>query len=87
MLKTIIMVVVDFIETVGEATLASLRATIYLPRTMVEAIKEYRHSQIFDAELDAALIDHCFLDRAMTGLTPAESAKIKRIAKELSPKA
>jgi len=84
MIAAILKVVVEFIEAVGEATLASVRATIYLPRNIGEAIKDYQHSKIVDAELEAALIDKCFLDRASTGLSAAESAKIKRIMKDFS---
>lgn len=82
MIAAILKVLVEFIEAVGEATVASVRATIYLPRNIGTAIKDYQHSKAIEAELDAALIDHCFLDRVSTGLTPAESAKIKRLMKE-----
>lgn len=81
MFTAILKVIVDFIETVGEATLASVRAVIYLPRNIGQAITDYQHSKEIEAELDAALIDHCFLDRATT-LSPEESRKIKRLAKE-----
>jgi len=81
MITAILKVLVEFIETVGEATVASVRATIYLPRNIGQAIKDYQHTKEIEAELDAALIDHCFLDRATT-LSPEESRKIKRLAKE-----
>lgn len=81
MIAAILKVLVEFIEAVGEATLASVRAVIYLPRNIGEAIKDYQHSKEIDAELEAALIDKCFLDRATT-LSPEESRKIKRLAKE-----
>lgn len=81
MITAILKVVVEFIEAVGEATVASVRATFYLPRNIGTAIKDYQHSKEIDAELEAALIDHCFLDRATT-LSPEESRKLKKLAKE-----
>lgn len=77
-------VVKKFIIPVTSATVASVNATFSLPHTIIEAIEEAKRMERFDAELDAALIDHCFLDRAMTGLTAAESKKIKRIMKDFS---
>lgn len=83
MIAAILKVIVEFIEAVGEATLASVRAVIYLPRNIGQAIADYKHSQEIEAELEAALIDHCFLDRATT-ISPEESAKIKRLMKDFS---
>ena len=77
-------VVKKFIIPVTSATVASVNATFSLPATIIGAIEQAKQTARFDAELDAALIDHCFLDRAMTGLTDAESKKIKRIMKDFS---
>lgn len=76
-------VVKQFIVPVGRATAASIKATLGLPHTIVTAIAEAKESARFEAELDAALIDRCFLDRASVGLSEEESNLIKSLAKDL----
>lgn len=76
-------IVKRFIVPVGRATATSIKATLCLPHTIVTAFQEAKESARFEAELDAALIDKCFLDRASVGLTEEESNRIKALAKEL----
>lgn len=83
MVAVILKVLVEFIEAVGEATLASVRAVIYLPRNIGEAVKDYQRSKKLDAEMEAALIDPEFLNRASMGITEDESSNIKSILKDM----
>lgn len=76
-------IVKQFIVPVGRATAASVKATLSLPHTIVTAIDNAKESARMDAELDAALVDKCFLDRAAVGLTEEESNRIKALAKDL----
>lgn len=72
-----------FVIPVIAATAVSVQATLSLPHTIATAIREARESAKLDAELEAALIDPTFLDRAMLGVTEEESQTIKKLAKEL----
>jgi hypothetical protein len=76
-------IVKKFVVPVTGATIASIKATFGLPHTIVTAIQEAKESARFEAELDAALIDKCFLDRASVGLTDEESNRIKALSKGL----
>ena len=76
-------VVHGFIAPVLRATATSIKATLSLPHTIATAIPEAKESARFEAELDAALIDRCFLDRASVGLSEEESNRIKSLSKEL----
>jgi hypothetical protein len=71
-----------FVRPVLLATAASIEATLRLPQTITTAIEEAKESRKLDAELDAALIDHGFLDRAMLGLTQEDEQKIADFMKE-----
>lgn len=77
-------VVKHFVIPVLAATAASVQATLSLPHNIAKAIEEHKESMKLEAEMDAALIDPTFLDRAMLGVTAEESANIKSLAKELS---
>lgn len=72
-------IVKRFIVPVIGATAASIKATLSLPHTIVTAYQEAKESAAFDAELEAALIDPTFLDRAMVGMTEEESNRIKSL--------
>lgn len=64
MAKNTLQVIADFGETVIDATIASVKATVRLPWAIKQAIDDARDSAKVDAELEAALIDKTFLDRA-----------------------
>lgn len=57
-------VVKHFIAPVLNATGASIKATLSLPHTIITAIEDARESAKLDREMEAALIDPTFLDRA-----------------------
>lgn len=64
MAKNTLQVIANFGATVAEATFASVKATFTLPWKIKQAIEDARDSARVDAELEAALIDKTFLDRA-----------------------
>lgn len=76
-------VVHGFIAPVLKATATSIKATLSLPQTIATAIAEAKESARLDAELEAALIDKDFLNRAAVGLSEEESNRIKSLAKDL----
>lgn len=76
-------IVKHFIIPVTKATATSVKATLSLPHTIITAIEEARESARLESEMDAALIDPTFLDRAAMGLTEEESKTIKDLAKGL----
>lgn len=76
-------IVKKFIVPVTGATIASIKATLGLPHTIVTAINDARESAQLDIELEAALIDKEFLNRASVGLTEEESTRIKALSKGL----
>jgi len=72
-------IVKRFIVPVVGATAASIKATLSLPHTIVTAYQDAKESAAFDVELEAALIDKEFLNRASVGLTEEESKSIKSL--------
>lgn len=72
-------IVKKFIVPVTGATVASIKATFGLPHTIVTAYQEAKASAALEAEMDAALIDKEFLNRACVGLTEEESKSIKSL--------
>lgn len=76
-------VVHGFIAPVLKATATSIKATLSLPHTIVTAIAEAKATAQLDAELEAALIDKDFLNRASVGLSEEESNRIKSLSKDL----
>lgn len=68
-----------FVVPVTGATIASIKATFGLPHTIVTAYQEAKASAALDVELEAALIDKEFLNRACVGLTEEESNRIKSL--------
>lgn len=69
-------VVKHFVIPVLAATAASVKATLSLPHNIANAIEEHKASMELEAEMDAALIDHGFLNRAMLGITKEDEQKI-----------
>lgn len=69
-------IVKKFIVPVAKATAASVKATFGLPHTIVTAYQDAKASAALEVELDAALTDHGFLNRAMLGLTHDDEKKI-----------
>ena len=76
-------VVKKFIIPVTSATVASVNATFSLPHNIILAVQEAKNTAKLDAEMDDALIDHDFLNRAMMGVTEDESSNIKSIMDEM----
>jgi hypothetical protein len=72
-------IVKRFIVPVVGATAASIKATLSLPHTIVTAYQDAKESAALDVELEAALIDKEFLNRASVGLTEEESKRIKSL--------
>lgn len=54
-----------FVKPVVKATAASIVATLRLPHTIVTAVKEAKESAELDRQMEEALIDPTFLDRAL----------------------
>lgn len=71
-----------FVIPVLKATAASIHATLSLPQNIANAIEDYKESVRLESQLDAALTDHGFLNRAMLGITPADEQKIADFMKE-----
>ncbi len=64
MVLAVLEVIADFGAAVLEATIASVKATVTLPWKISQAIADARESAQLDREMEEALIDPTFLDRA-----------------------